>query len=490
MTSKVFFCGAAMALAGMLASCIGSSSSSTYTTYDDVAITSFTLGKVKCVRTVTKSDGTDSTYTYTYSGSLFPVHIDQFRSLLYNEDSLSVGSDLSRVLVTIGTHNGGAVWFKNIDDDGYTYYSSTDSVDLSQERILRVYSTDGEHSRDYRVNLAVHKEYADSFTWDKQAVSIAARLASFKKMTPKALDGVIYLLASDDANTVMLRSADGKEWGDCQMSGVASLDADASLAVCDGSLWLLSGGILYTSGDGDAWTLVAENAELAQILGGCAYRNDEDELIVNELYALSKEGKIMRSVDDGATWAEDDMGDNNYYDNTSKLPTADVNFVVAESKLYSGVGSATIVGNIEYTGAEDDALATAVVWNKTVDAESPQGWFFTNTAWNNRKYILPRMEKLAATYYADGIVAIGGNPINNSAVAFSQLYYSPDHGATWHKQEGMGLPKGFAAKNVATVVGDGNGFIYIITDGDGNEGQVWKGRKNSETWTDYPKLYQ
>lgn len=488
MTSKVFYLGAVIALTGMLGSCI-SSDSSTYTTYDDVAITSFTLGKVKCVRTVKKSDGTDSTYTYTYTGSTFPIHIDQNRNLLYNSDSLVVGSDLSRILVTIGTRNGGSVSFKNIDAEGYTYYSSSDSVDLSQERTLVVYSNDGAHSREYKVNIVSHKEYADSFTWDKQTADVAARLATFKKMKGATLNGEIYLLASDDASTSLLRSTDGKSWTDCQTADLGiAISEDATIASFDGKIWLLSNGALYNTLNGDSWMEVCSGAGLAQVLGGYVYRDEEQNEVINELYALSQTGKLIKSVDSGVTWTEDDMESTAYYDNSSYLPVEDLSYIVADSKSNDGVGCAAIVGNLKYTGAEDDTFSTAVVWNKTVDADEAQGWCYNKAAWNNT-FVLPRMENLSATGYADGIVAIGGMAINNTAEAYSQLYYSPDYGTTWHKQVGMSLPDGFKATKSATIVADGKGYIYILTDGDGTEGQVWKGRKNSETWTTTKKLY-
>ena len=127
----------------VLASCISSSSETV--TYSDTALTGFTLGTLKSKRTyhVTTKSGNDSTYTVTttYSGSSFPMHINQNTNEVYNTDSLRYGTDLSKVVCTISTLNNGQVYFQNLDNpNGYEYYSSTDSVDLSIPRVLSVMS--------------------------------------------------------------------------------------------------------------------------------------------------------------------------------------------------------------------------------------------------------------------------------------------------------------------------------------------------------------
>ena len=89
-------------------------------TYEDTAVTTFTLGTVRCYRTVKTAAGNDSTYSYTYSASTVPMYIDQINKRIYNEDSLVVGTDVSRVLTTIYTKNNGVAMFKNIADDNWT----------------------------------------------------------------------------------------------------------------------------------------------------------------------------------------------------------------------------------------------------------------------------------------------------------------------------------------------------------------------------------
>ena len=69
----------------ILASFLGSCSDEiNYTLSNEAIITGFTLGQVKRTMHTTGSDGADSTYTTNYSGSYFPMTIDQLNNKIYN----------------------------------------------------------------------------------------------------------------------------------------------------------------------------------------------------------------------------------------------------------------------------------------------------------------------------------------------------------------------------------------------------------------------
>ena len=116
-------------------------------------------------------------------------------------------------------------------------------------------------------------------------------------------------------------------------------------------------------------------------------------------------------------------------------------------------------------------------------------------AWNNYTYTLPRMENLVAVPYADGILAIGGQPINNSAAPYTTMYYSPDCGATWHTQTSMNVPAAFTAAENATMVTDGKGHFYIIgvnpnATEEADKCLIWRGKQNKVTWKTPGKYYE
>ena len=148
-----------------LSSCLKSEETSV-TLYDDMAITSFTLGTLNRYTTVTSSStGNDTTVKTTVTGSTYPMSIDHVGCKIYNQKPLPKGTDTKHVICTINTRNNGVVYRKNVDSDTLTYHAATDSVDFSQPRLFRVFATDGSGSRDYIVTLNVDDETGTTFEW-------------------------------------------------------------------------------------------------------------------------------------------------------------------------------------------------------------------------------------------------------------------------------------------------------------------------------------
>lgn len=461
-----------MAMMCVFTSCLSGSSDTTY--YDDVAITSFSLGTVKCTKHTTTSAGKDSTYTYSYSASSAVFRIDHVNHQIFNEDSLIAGTRVSNVLASIYALNNGYVMIKNLTDDNYTYYSTSDSIDFSQPRILRVVSSDGNHHADYTVNVNVHNEYADSFTWQKKAICSYAQ--NYKKVKAAYVNNTIFVLGTTTAGACeIIKSADGASWVPCKKPALV-LPESTTMAAVDGELYVFAANTLYKTTDGESWTTVASSTEIATLAGGSK----------EEMYAMGNDGAIYVSKDQGNTWVKDELEDQTYNDNTDKLPYSDITVVAYTTKTNSDIKRMTMVGNKKYGGASD-TYTYGVVWNKVVDMAAPQTWTFNSVLWSNHYYILPRMENLSVTSYAEGLLAIGGAPINNSAKAYQNIYYSPDFGTTWHVEAGFHLPSGFTATDAAAIVGDGNGFFYVIA---AKTGEVWLGRQNKQTWNKVQKIYK
>ena len=87
-------------------------------TYDDTAITAFSLGTMTRTIHTTSSKGEDSTYTASVTGSKYAFAIDQQRGLIYNVDSLPVGTRVSNVLCNITTKNSGVAVINHRTKDG------------------------------------------------------------------------------------------------------------------------------------------------------------------------------------------------------------------------------------------------------------------------------------------------------------------------------------------------------------------------------------
>ena len=164
--------------------------------YYDTALTAFKLGSLSRTMHTTSSTGEDSTYTTTVAGSAFAFTIDQQKGLVYNVDSLPIGTDVSKVVFTATTKNSGSFVLNLRTKDGLrdslTVYSGTDSIDFTKPLECRVYNQSGTAYRKYMVDVRVHQQNGDDFHWAKASLTadeIADLLA--KRHQPSDVSGVV-----------------------------------------------------------------------------------------------------------------------------------------------------------------------------------------------------------------------------------------------------------------------------------------------------------
>ena len=127
-----------MASALLFASCLGSDNNEEYDFYDDAAISSFSLGTMSKTVFTLDSKGEDSMYVEEYKGSEYKFSIDHVNGKIYNLDSLPYRTDVKKVIANITSKNSGVITIKNIANDSLRFYSSSDSIDFSEPRIMRV----------------------------------------------------------------------------------------------------------------------------------------------------------------------------------------------------------------------------------------------------------------------------------------------------------------------------------------------------------------
>ncbi|MBQ0069252.1 MAG: hypothetical protein KBT09_05810 [Bacteroidales bacterium] len=96
--------------------------------------------------------------------------IDQDKGLIYNPDSLPMGTKVSKMLVTVsfGSTIGAAEFVvKGEKQDTTIRYSdtSTDSIDFTKNVVLNVTSADGTNKKSYRIMVNVHQENPDTLVF-------------------------------------------------------------------------------------------------------------------------------------------------------------------------------------------------------------------------------------------------------------------------------------------------------------------------------------
>lgn len=280
----------------------------------DTAITAFSLGSLDRY-TKTKA-GKDTLLKANVTGSDYKFYIDQAQRKIYNVDSLPAGTRTAAVLATITSKNSSPILLMDINktDSVAAYYSSSDSINFSTSRLIRVYSSDYSAYAEYKVTVNVHKELPYEFKWHELAQN-NSQLAAFSDLKAVACGDYIYVFGKTAEGTKVLKSAinDGSAWSPIMMNESLSSDAYQSAVALEGKLYISDGGKVYASADAATWTLVSGNADVKQLIGASS----------KYLYAYTAAG-ISVSKDKGASWEQEKLDTDADY-----LPTQNISMNVA-----------------------------------------------------------------------------------------------------------------------------------------------------------------
>ena len=419
----------------------------------DCYINSFELGNVRRqVETVT-SAGNDTTYTITYNASYYPMTIDQLDGTIVNEDSLPVNSDVSAVLVSV--ESSGSVVYRRASDDenSWNSYSSADSIDLTSPLIFRAYSADYSVWRDYTVQINIHQQDGEVFTWRKMMETGAWASADTGRLAVK--DDCLWLFCRERGAVRLFTSllTDGTQWTERTAAGCENADV-TTLTMFNGQLYM-SGmdGTLMTSADGLTWNRVAAERPVRLLTADAVH-----------LYALS-DAAVWRSAD-GLSWVEEGLESESAF-----LPGRDFSALtyVQENGLYRVL----MAGNRSVTSYPDDDAA--MLWSRTsIEEGGAAVWAYFNVSPDNR-YACPQLEALHLLRYDDVLLALGGASLDGvSHQSLDALYVSRDNGVTWKNDGIYVLPDEVSGRYaVLSAAVDADYYLWVVAGG-----QIWRGRLN------------
>lgn len=312
--------------------------------------------------------------------------------MIYNVDSLPCGVRDTAILATISSKNSSPILLMDINktDSVAAYYSSSDSINFSKPRFIRVYSSDYSAYAQYKVTVNVHKELPYEFKWHELAQN-NSQLAAFSDLKAVACGDDIYVFGKTADGTKVLKSAinDGNAWSSIVMNVSLSSDAYQSAVALDGKLYISDAGKVYASADAETWTEVSENADIKQLIGASS----------KYLYAYTAAG-ISVSKDKGASWEQEKLDTDADY-----LPTQNISMNVA------GVLSAKDVENVMLLGTRDKALkdTVATTWLRTVDYANEDGQWNYLEIENNKSGKMPWLDQVITCAADTGFVALGSN---------------------------------------------------------------------------------
>lgn len=433
-----------------LSSCLSSDETTVEYTHD-TAITAFSLGSLDRY-TKTKA-GKDTLLKANVKGSDYKFYIDQAQRLIYNVDSLPCGVRDTAILATISSKNNSPILLMDINktDSVAAYYSSSDSINFSKPRFIRVYSSDYSAYAQYQVTVNVHKELPYEFKWHELAQN-NSQLAAFSDLKAVACGDSIYVFGRTADGTQVLKSAinDGSAWSSIMMNVSLSSAAYQSAVALEGKLYISDGGKVYASADAATWTEVSENADIKQLIGASS----------KNLYAYNTAAGISVSKDKGVSWEQEKLDTDKAY-----LPTQNISMNVA------GVLSAKDVENVMLLGTRDKALndTVATTWLRTVDYDANEDgqWNYLEIE-NNKSGKMPWLDQVITCAADTGFVALGSN---------GKWYKSQDAGLTWKQDKMVVLPAKFATEGRFAFCRDKQHYYWII-----RNGYVWRGRFNIDGW--------
>lgn len=435
-----------------LSSCLSSDETTVEYTHD-TAITAFSLGSLDRY-TKTKA-GKDTLLKANVKGSDYKFYIDQAQRLIYNVDPLPCGVRDTAILATISSKNNSPILLMDINktDSVAAYYSSSDSINFSKPRLIRVYSSDYSAYAQYQVTVNVHKELPYEFKWHELDQN-NSQLAAFSDLKAVACGDDIYVFGKTAEGTQVLKSAinDGSAWSSIMMNVSLSRDAYQSAVALDGKLYISDGGKVYASADAATWALVSsENADVKQLIGASS----------KNLYAYNTAAGISVSKDKGVSWKAEKLDTDKAY-----LPTQNISMNVA------GVLSAKDVENVMLLGTRDKALndTVATTWLRTVDYDANEDgqWNYLEIE-KNKSGKMPWLDQVITCAADTGFVALGSN---------GKWYKSQDAGLTWKQDAMVVLPAKFATEGRFAFCRDKQHYYWII-----RNGYVWRGRFNIDGWS-------
>ena len=427
---------------------------SDYTEYEyssDASITAFSIKDSIITYYETVVDGKDTTLSTTVVGANYPFAINQSEGLIYNPDSLPVGTDVSKVVVSINADN-----YIYIVAENDSVWEEKDSLNFEEPIQFKVLAESGVFGRTYTAKINVHQQDPEALGWQKLESNFDSDIQEQKAVY---LNNTIYVFGKqgEQAFITKTQATDGKIWSTpVHIDTPAEADINSVMA-WGNQLYLLAGNELYTSPDGLSWDKVG-TTKLHQLIAN-VYSDKTQKIMAideNNHYTESQDGIIWKS----------------YEKMPDGFPTSSLSFASYPLDTNKDINRTVVLGN---HGVASDS--TTVAWTQ-LDVET----YWTDLAAPSHAEACPKLENMTMIHYNNELYMFGGSGQRSGIIKpFSTLYNSKDHGITWQTASSkLEFPEEFQTKyeesegHYSAVVDD-NHFIWIMWS---KTGEVWRGRIN------------
>ena len=233
-------------------------------------------------------NGKDTTLSTAVVGTNYSFTINQNEGLIYNPDSLPVGTDISKVVVNITADTKGIYIVAEKD----SLWESTDSLNFEKPIQFKVMSEIGAFGRNYTAKINVHQQDPDSLTWSNIESNFNK---SIQKQKAVYANKNIYVFAADEAGISMTQTTDGSVWSELTQTNLPAGANYASVMSWGDQFYMLVDQELYTSMDGLNWSKV-ETAQRFSLLLANIHNTYTQKMV-----GIDTDNYYLES-EDGITW--------------------------------------------------------------------------------------------------------------------------------------------------------------------------------------------
>jgi len=408
-------------------------------------ITSIAVNDITTYLTTKASDGTDSLYTRTISGSNVKFNIDQVNGRIYSIDSLPSWTNLKRVVASF-SYVGELYAMWGADSTYYPISNGKDSLDLSTPLDLLVIATDGISSKHYTAVIYRYTANADSLLWTEPDYFDFQPTSNPKLI---AANDQLYLFADQNGKPSMrYRDVDSSLWHSYpELTTTATHLNCQSVQYYNGKFYALdTDGTIYASTDGITWDAAST-------------RTVQKLLAADRFFLYAFDGSQIIATTDLNTWTAN---------GSRHLDMLPEQFIT--STAYNTRTNSSLQVNV-MAGVTSQNVDNAVVWYKIAAKEqaSNQQWDYITVSSENQ-YPLPALNNLAIFHYNDALYALGGDN--------KTFYKSDDNGITWRQVTEYQFPPTSLKANKPVSIAVSGDHIIMIQVGDEGTATMWKGKIN------------
>ena len=406
----------------------------------------------------------------------FTIDFAHDTALVYNEDSLPVGTRIDSVVATFyfSTTIGYANFYSGNDT---VLVTASDTLNFEPRPCrLQVISEDQKNERNYYIYVNVHTVDPDLYQWAQTQESLFSGNCD---VHAENLNDIIQLYRQDGINATLYRTTDGREWtGPLPLNGLPKSANVRQIIKGDKRLWYAENNRIYSTTDGQNWVSDDCSALGIKVENMLFHYNDSIWAVVSDpasgdlWFATMKEGETLAK--------QNQIGRiNDYYRLAHEnFPLSDFSAIVFSGR--SGRRRAMVMGGFDTNG---NALNSR--WNlEWIDTDLTTGYYRLE----NFTIEQPDFTALtgAALVWYDYKMLLFGAQEDPSSVTIHTVLESVDEGMNWtipDSAQNM-LPETFVPRRRQAAVVTNDQAILLI----GGQNRttsftdVWRGKKNSIEW--------